>query len=74
MGVTISSNYYEENNIVPIRFATSSDRHPIEVICTDLLLNGDIWNQSYVQANAARMYIVCVCALCSQLYMMSHLR
>ena len=46
MGVTISSNYYEENNIVPIRFAASSDRHPIEVICTDLLLNGDTWNQS----------------------------
>lgn len=46
MGVTISSNYYEENNIVPIRFHTSNDAHPVEVICTDLLLNGEAWNQS----------------------------
>jgi len=46
MGITISSNYYEENNIQPIRYATSSDIHPVELICTELLLNGDTWNQS----------------------------
>lgn len=45
MSVTISSNYYEENNIVPLRFRTSNDAHRVEIICTDLLLNGETWNQ-----------------------------
>ena len=44
MGVTITSNYYEANNLDAIHM-TDADGNAVR-LCTDLLLNGKPWNKS----------------------------
>ena len=42
--VTVRSNYYESNNARPLVFEGSDGK--VTAICTDLLINGEHWNQS----------------------------
>ena len=50
--VTVRSNYYESNNARPLVFE-GSDGRPTAV-CTDLLVNGEHWNQSTARALGGR--------------------
>ena len=48
-GIVISSNYYEANNLYPVTVETYNG--PM-LLCTDLLLLGEPWNQSYIGPGA----------------------
>jgi hypothetical protein len=50
--VTVRSNYYESNNARPLVFEGSDGK--ATAICTDLLINGEHWNQSIARALGGR--------------------